>query len=119
MSSRLVLLLLVGLLGRSRRIGAWLVRDPDLIARMHDVTLELFRQPAAWKQQWRPAAEVAGLRGMHLVPSRVAAAEDIATPPDLGPKVTTSRLRAPGVPAPGPPRDSAASAPWGAVRAWS
>ena len=35
--------------------------DPDLIQRMHDVTLELFRQPADWKQRWRPPADVAGL----------------------------------------------------------
>jgi hypothetical protein len=61
--------------------------DPELIQRMHDVTLELFRQPAAWKQRWRPPADVAGLRGMHLVPSRVSAAEDIATCERVGQRV--------------------------------
>ena len=64
---------------------------------MHDVTLELFRQPPDWKQRWRPPAEVAGLRGMHLVPSRVSAAEDIETAPDLCEMFTMSRLGEPGV----------------------
>jgi len=71
--------------------------DAELIARMHDVTLALFRQPDAWKQQWRPPADVAGLRGMHLVPSRVSAAEDVATAPDLCEMFTMSRLGEPGV----------------------
>src|SRR6056297_3729301 len=26
--------------------------DPDLVQRLHDVTLELFSQPDEWKQQW-------------------------------------------------------------------
>lgn len=71
--------------------------DPELIGRMHDVTLALFRQPAAWKQRWRPPPDVAGLRGMHLVPSRVSAAEDVATAPDLCEMFTMSRLGEPGV----------------------
>ena len=71
--------------------------DADLVARMHDVTLELFQQPAAWKRQWMPPPGIEGLRGMHLVPSKVSAAEDIATAPDLCEMFTMSRLGEPGV----------------------
>src|SRR5215218_1271802 len=71
--------------------------DPALIERMHGVTLALFEQPSEWKQQWQPAPEAAGLRGMHLVASYVSAPEDVRTAPDLCEMFTVCRLGEPGV----------------------
>jgi isopenicillin N synthase-like dioxygenase len=90
--------------------------DADLIARMHDVTLELFAQPAEWKQQWQPPPDAAGLRGMHLVPSYVSAGEDIATAPDLCEMFTMCRLGEPEVAA----RADLDGAPagWSALNIW-
>jgi isopenicillin N synthase-like dioxygenase len=70
--------------------------DPELIERVHRVTLELFDQPDEWKDQWTgpPSAAV---RGFFRTASRVSAAEDIETAPDLCEMFTISRLGEPGV----------------------
>ncbi|MAT05487.1 MAG: oxidoreductase [Acidimicrobiaceae bacterium] len=71
--------------------------DPELVQRLHDVTLELFRQPDDWKQRWDCAPDTLGLRGFYRVPSYVSAGEDVATAPDVCELFTMSRLGEPGV----------------------
>ncbi len=71
--------------------------DPDLIERLHDVTLELFSRPDDWKARWDAPADHLGLRGFYRVPSYVSAGEDVATAPDVCELFTMSRLGEPGV----------------------
>jgi isopenicillin N synthase-like dioxygenase len=71
--------------------------DPDLIARMHRVTLELFQQPDDWKAGWDGDPALPGLRGMIRTPSYVSASEGLDTAPDLCELFTMSRLGEPGV----------------------
>lgn len=70
---------------------------PDLVERLHAVTLELFTQPDEWKQQWDCPPDALGLRGFYRVPSYVSAGEEIATAPDVCELFTMCRLGEPGV----------------------
>src|SRR3954454_3924113 len=90
--------------------------DPALIERMHEASLEMFLQPAEWKQQWRPPEDAAGMRGMHLVASNVSAPENVTTAPDLCELFTISRLGEPGVAAPARPGDAPAG--WHMANIW-
>ena len=71
--------------------------DPDLIERMHAVTLELFRQPDEWKDTWLCDLASPTLRGLFRTPSYVSAAEGVETAPDLCELFTMSRLGEPNV----------------------
>jgi isopenicillin N synthase-like dioxygenase len=71
--------------------------DPDLVERLHAVTIELFTQPAEWKEQWDCSTDAMGLRGFYRVPSYVSAGEDVATAPDVCELFTMCRLGEPGV----------------------
>ncbi|MGA9279119.1 isopenicillin N synthase family dioxygenase [Ilumatobacter sp.] len=71
--------------------------DPDLIDRMHAVTLELFEQPGEWKDSFVGDPRLPGLRGFVRTPSYVSAGEEVATAADLCELFTMSRLGEPGV----------------------
>ena len=70
---------------------------PELVERLHAVTLELFTQPDEWKQRWDCPPDALGLRGFYRVPSYVSAGEEIATAPDVCELFTMCRLGEPGV----------------------
>ena len=70
---------------------------PELVDRLHAVTLELFTQPDEWKQRWDCPPDALGLRGFYRVPSYVSAGEEIATAPDVCELFTMCRLGEPGV----------------------
>lgn len=71
--------------------------DPDLVDRLHRVTLELFSQPDDWKAQWDCDPDARGLRGFYRVPSYVSAGEAVDTAPDICELFTMCRLGEPGV----------------------
>jgi isopenicillin N synthase-like dioxygenase len=87
--------------------------DPDLIERMHDVTLRLFALADEDKVRW---AQDGALRGFFLRPSRVSAAEDVETAPDLCEMFTMCRLGEPGVAARAGLGDAIDE--WGAPNVW-
>jgi isopenicillin N synthase-like dioxygenase len=71
--------------------------DPELIDRMHAVTLEMFAQPDEWKDQWLCDASSPTLRGLFRTGGYVAASEGIDTAPDLCELFTINRLGEPGI----------------------
>lgn len=89
-------------IGRGCRESGFLVVtghgvDPRVVSRMHDVTLDLFREPDEWKDRWEPEPPVRAWRGFYRVPSYVSASERVSTAPDICEMFTMSRLGEPGV----------------------
>ncbi len=71
--------------------------DPDLVQRMHDVSLAFFHLPDAVKDRYEVAAGDPTIRGFYKTASYVAASDDTATAPDLCQLFTTCRLGDPGI----------------------
>lgn len=90
--------------------------DPALIERIHQVTLEMFAQPDAWKDEWQCDLSSPTLRGLFRTPSYVSAAEGVETAPDLCELFTMNRLGEPGVASPADLGDAYET--WSAPNLW-
>lgn len=71
--------------------------DPALVQRMHELTLTFFHAPSASKQQYAVPMGEAVSRGLFCRSSYVAAAEGVATAPDLCELFTINQLGEAGV----------------------
>lgn len=71
--------------------------DPDLVQRMHDVSLAFFHLPEEVKNRYEVAPGDPTIRGFYKTASYVAASDNTATAPDLCQLYTTCRLGDPGV----------------------